>query len=320
MSQAAQPAAERCDNLHRRALTVHGRRVMVTERVLETEKVEGEISLVIDYVAGKSVAVDVLRGAMELVESLDRLDGILLSSVDTSLEPVSILNDVQHSSLKLMLARALRKVPDNHLGSLEWKKWVGELLVKGKYLLLQQIDGDAPAIQQVMMQLEPDYKRAPVGLIGYSPPSVVDVQDALESVAAARSNFPGQGVTIQTELGDVQLPDRVQNVAAALIGESESSVTNGGVEFFKIKAPDYLGNAQWMVVRNGRQMKVDMLHQAWLNAYQDRKIPLLPGDSLECRYEETVRYDSAHNEVDRRLSIIEVGKVISPQVQRPLGI
>ncbi len=291
---------------------------MATERVLETEKVEGEISLVIDYIPGRTVAVDVLKGAMELIESLDELDAVLLSSVDTSLEPVSVLNDVRHSSLKMMLARALRKLPDNHLSSLEWKKWVGELLVKGKYLLLQQLDADAPEVQKAMEQLEPEYKRAPAGLIGYSTPSVSDVQGALDRVSRARANFPGQRVTVQTELGDVALPDTPNLVADALLGTPETAVTNKGTEFFKVKAPDYLGHSQWTVLRNGRQVRVDMLHQGWLDDYHQRKITLLPGDSLECKYEETVRYDASHNEVDRHLAIIEVMRVISPPVQQQL--
>lgn len=291
---------------------------MAVERVLETEKVEGEISLIIDYIPGRTVAVDVLKGAMELIESLDDLDKVLLSSVDTSLEPVSILNDVQHSSLKMMLARALRKVPDDHLSSLDWKKWVGELLVKGKYILLQHIDDDAPVLQRAMERLEPEYRRAPGGLLGYTPPSVVDVRQALDRVSAARSNFPGQGVTIQTELGDVTIPDLVAAVTEALVGEPQTAVTNRGTEFFKVKAPDYLGNAQWTVLRNGRQIRVDMLHQGWLNEYHQRKITLLPGDSLECKYEETVKYDAGHNEVERHLSITEVVRVISPPVQPPL--
>jgi hypothetical protein len=292
---------------------------MATERLLDAEKVEGEISLVIDYVPGRNLAVDVLKGAMELIESLDHLDAVLLSSVDTSLEPVSILNDVRHSSLKMMLARALRKLPDNHLATLEWRKWAGEILVKGKYLLLQALESDTPALHRVMTALEPDYKRAPAGLIGYSSPSIVDVQGALDKVAKARANFPGQKVTIQTELGDVDLPDTVTMVADALLGVAESSVTNKGSEFFKVKAPDYLGNSQWTVLRNGRQVRVDMVHQGWLDSYHERKIILLPGDSLECRYEETVKYDANHNEVDRRLAIIEVLRVISPPVQPPLS-
>ena len=97
------------------------------DRELKTESVEGEIALIIDYVAGESLAVDVLQGAMQLIQSLDKLDRVLLSSVDTNLEPVSILNDVQHSSLKMMLARGLRRIPDDPVKSLDWKKWVGRL-------------------------------------------------------------------------------------------------------------------------------------------------------------------------------------------------
>lgn len=77
------------------------------ERILESQMLEGEIGLVIDYEPGKALAVDVLQAAMGMIEALDKLDAALLSSVNTSLQPVSVLNDVQHSSLKMLLARAL---------------------------------------------------------------------------------------------------------------------------------------------------------------------------------------------------------------------
>lgn len=74
------------------------------DRQLDQEPVEGEIGLVIDYTPGQSRALDVLSGAMALISSLDALDSALLSSISTELEPVSILNDVQHSSMKMLLA------------------------------------------------------------------------------------------------------------------------------------------------------------------------------------------------------------------------
>ncbi|MDR3351842.1 MAG: hypothetical protein LBO00_02260 [Zoogloeaceae bacterium] len=80
-------------------------RFAMTENFLPTEIIEGEIGLIIDYRAGQTPAIDVLSGAMRFIEALDVLDKALLSSVDTSLEPVSILNDVQRSSLKFLLAR-----------------------------------------------------------------------------------------------------------------------------------------------------------------------------------------------------------------------
>src|ERR1039458_1665900 len=167
-------------------------------RTLNIESVEGEIALVIEYVPGESEAIAVLQGAMRLIESLDGLDHCLLSSINTSLEPVSILNDVQHSSLKILLARALKKIPDELVSNLDWKKWVGSLLVKGKYKLIEHIDSDAPVINQVLLELEPEYKSAPT-LIGYHPPRLVDVQDALGDVSRARAALGNCPVTIQTE-------------------------------------------------------------------------------------------------------------------------
>jgi len=287
-------------------------------RTLSIESVEGEIGLVIEYQPGVSHAVDVLQGAMGLIQALDRLDHALLSSIDTSLEPVSILNDVQHSSLKILLARALRKLPDDQLGGLEWKKWVGGLLVKGKHVLLQKLDADAPELSLAVSSLAEDYRAAP-GLVGYDPPKIAAVQDALEGVVKARSLFPRQVVRVQTEYGDVILADTTEIYQPTPLNpQSLTSVVNKGHEFFKIKSVDMLGQSQWTVLRNGRSVKVDILHRSWLESYQKRNTLLLPGDSLECAFEETVVYDENQNEVERKLAVIEVLRVVSPPAQNRL--
>lgn len=291
---------------------------MSMDRQLATESIEGEISLVIEYRPGESEALSVLSGAMRLIESLDALDHCLLSSIDSKLEPVSILNDVQHSSLKLLLARALRKLPDEHIASMDWKKWLGALLVKGKHKLLQITDADAPEVRRVLSELEVDYKAAPGGLIGYTPPTVSDVCDALDGVASARASLPGQRVIVQTELGDIELIEAEQLTAGNLIDGPQQTIVNSGIEFFKVKAPDMLGSAQWTVMRNNRSTRVDMLHQRWLDSYHAREHSILPGDSLKCRFEESIVYDSVGNELERKLSIIEVLAVITPPVQQPL--
>ena len=59
--------------------------------------VEGEIALTVDYLAGKASAIAVLSGATQMIAALDGLDRALLSSVDSELEPVSILNDDDRS-------------------------------------------------------------------------------------------------------------------------------------------------------------------------------------------------------------------------------
>lgn len=288
------------------------------DRQLSIETVEGEIALVIAYKPGVSHAVEVLQGAMGLIEALDALDHVLLSSIDTSLEPVSILNDVQHSSLKILLARALRKVPDDAINSLDWKKWVGGLLVKGKHVLLQRLDADAPEINRAVAELASDYKAAPT-LIGYDTPKISDVQDALDLVSRARARFPRQLVQVQTEWGDVTLPDTLPALLDAPINpDTGTIVVNKGREFFKVKSTDMLGQAQWVVMRNGRAVRVDILHKAWLEDYQRRAMPILPGDSLECLFEESITYDENQTEIERKLALIEVLRVITPSVQDAL--
>lgn len=288
------------------------------ERRLDTTLVEGEIGLVIDYQPGCSPALDILQGAMTLIAALDELDHCLLSSIDTALEPVSILNDVQHSSLKILLARALRRVPDDALGALDWKPWLGGLLVKGKYLLLGQLHGDAPAVESALRELEPDYRAAPAATVGYHPPRVGEAMAALAQVRQARAGLREQRVMVQTELGDITLTPAPDPEAPPALAAERLEVVNQGREFFKVKTVDMLGQARWTLMRAGRAVPAAILHQAWLADYHRRRTQILPGDSLECRYEETVVYDAQRNEIERRLAIIEVLRVIPPPVQQAL--
>lgn len=287
---------------------------MTQVRFLPTEVVEGEIGLTIDYRAGQTPAVEVLSGAMRFIESLDRLDKALLSSVNTSLEPVSVLNDVQHSSLKLLLARALKSLSDDEIKNLEWKKWVGALLVQGKYHLLPLLDADTPEIARELEALSVHYSQVPGVLTAYQPPRLPDVLEAMEGVQAARAALSCP-VTVQTELGNVELlalPAPRETDTGSAEG---SSITNRGEEIFKVKSPDMLGEAQWTVLRNNRNTRVDMLHRGFVERYHQRKVSLLPGDALRCQFEETIRYDATGQEIDRKLAIVEVVDVITPPVQ-----
>lgn len=290
------------------------------ERILATETVEGEIGVVIDYEPRETPALNVLQAAMDMVRALDGLDAVLLSSINTSLEPVSVLNDVQHSSLKILLARVLKQVPDDLVSTLDWKSWVGGILVKGKYLLLQRLDADAPEIQNTIDRLADDYNSVPSGMLtgGYAPPQVSDVMDALDAVSRARNTMAGHAVTVETSMGDVSLPDSSSLDAVASVVEQIHEITNSGVEYFKVKSPDMIGNSQWVVHRNRRAVRIEILHRSWLDAYHRREISILPGDSLKCKFEEKVLYDQNDTEIERHLSVIEVLEVTRPPKQQHL--
>lgn len=138
-------------------------------------------------------------------------------------------------------------------------------------------------------------------------------------MAKARARFPRQRVLIQTEFGDIDLPETLPPPLPVPVDPDKLTfMVNRGREFFKIKQPDMLGQAQWSVLRNGRTVRVDILHKAWLDAYQNRGASILPGDSLECLFEETIVYDDQQNEVERKIAVIEVLRVVSPPHQNQL--
>ncbi len=65
---------------------------------------------------------------------------------------------------------------------------------------------------------------------------------------------------------------------------------------------------------------MELLHEQWLRSYHARDFSILPGDSLDCSFEESIGYDAQRNEVERRLSVIEVHAVVSPPLQARLPL
>ncbi len=251
-------------------------------RTLDIESVEGEIALVIDYQPGESEAISVLTGAMQLIGSLDRLDHCLLSSIDSDLEPVSILNDVQHSSLKILLARVIRHIPDDVISNLEWKKWLGALLVKGKHRLLSSNDTEIP---QVLASLEDDYKNAPNTTAGYAPPSLTDTRAALRQVATARASLTAGKVTVQTELGDILLP---LTPTEALPIEPPSPISTNVLkdQVLLIKAAAFEGKRQWQFSDGSTSFGATISDEAFLQRVE-RGEHFGKGDSLVVDYSMT---------------------------------
>jgi hypothetical protein len=144
---------------------------------------------------------------------------------------------------------------------------VGNLLVKGKYRLLKRIGADTPEIARELEAPSTDYSQVPDVLVAYRLPRLPDVLDALEDVQNARAAISCP-VTVQTELGNVEL-EALPMPAQATAQNVGSSITNQGEEIFRVKSPDMLGEAQWIVLRNNRNTRVNMLHRGFVERYSN---------------------------------------------------
>lgn len=277
---------------------------------LNVEQVEGELGIVIAYQPGTLEAKHLFQGAMRLIDGLEAIDKALLSSIDTSLEPVSILNDVQHSSLKILLARALRKVPDNAIQDLDWKKWVGNLLVQGKYKLLEKLESNEP-VEAALAELKPFYDALPNSTSGYALPDAEKVAKAVNEFKQARASLSNAPVKIQTELGDIDVPVLDAEYTIETI-KTDRVYRSEGRRLFKIKTPDFLGNSMWEVLMDGKRESVRITHEDWVNSFHDRAFTIIPHDSLDADFIQEITYNEKGEILTKVTELTYIHNVVPP--------
>jgi hypothetical protein len=98
-------------------------------------------AITVDFVRGTGDPSRPFRTMIDLLGALARFDRDLIRSVDVTIEPVLLLEDVEAGSIKAWVATILKSTDDSAIRSGDWKKVLGEYLVKGKYFLLEKLEG-----------------------------------------------------------------------------------------------------------------------------------------------------------------------------------
>ena len=104
---------------------------------------DADFAFTIDFEKGAGDPRRVFEAAGTLVDAFEILDGALLNVVDSNIQTLMVLEDVEAGSLRVWLKNLLNRIPDEALKDLEWKKAVGHYLVKAKYLILKFCDDDS---------------------------------------------------------------------------------------------------------------------------------------------------------------------------------
>ncbi len=153
------------------------------------EEPEADFALVIDFKKGESSPTRVFSSATNFIEAFQSIDRILVKSVDSSITPVMMLEDVELGSLKIWLKNSLNSTDDQALKELDWRPAVGKYLVRAKYMILSWIDDDAvpkslPELRKNLTQLasETDVRRLP----DYAPPDPEGLINAAQQIQTAK--------------------------------------------------------------------------------------------------------------------------------------
>lgn len=277
---------------------------------------KADFAFYIDFKRGEGSPSRVFTATSDFIKACEKLDKALVQSVDSSIEAVMVLEDIEAGSLKTWLRNLLSATDDEALKTLDWRPQVGKYLVRAKYAVLQWIDDphapkDLPALAKQIQQIaaETDVRHLP----DYAPPSPRTLLDAMADFQAVKdrlhANDRAAYISAEGEL-EINLKVRwnIEDIEALAVKRVLEMPPAPMI--LAVKKPDYLGDSKWDMRHGRRTIAAKILDQAWLKRFQGRQIDVRPGDALQCVVKIEHIYGHDNELIMERYTILTVQDVL----------
>ena len=282
------------------------------------EKGEPDFCIHLDFPPNTKNPHRLLSAAGAFIESLQEVDKVLLSSVDTKIKPVFVLEEIEIGSLKLMMKQFLESVSDEDLRKLNWKKAVGNYLVKGKHRLLALMSktNNRPTRQELealsrelyMIAQETDVRNIP----SYTAVKAVDIAQEMKRISDSLLALEsGDSIKFITDDGEAKIVPGVavtQEEITRLFTDKE--IANELERILMVRRPDFLGESKWEFRYEKKSISAKIDDDQWMADYRSAKIDIRPGDALHVRIRESVTYDNTGEVIKNEITVIRVLNII----------
>lgn len=272
----------------------------------------------IDFARG-GPASRVFSATHEFIKACERLDAELVQSIDSNIETVLVLEDIEAGSIKTWLRNMLRATDDDALKTLDWKPLVGKYLVRAKYAVIRWIDDDSaprslPELRREIQQIaaETDVRHLP----DYSAPSPAALITAVQDFQAVKDALiAGDRAKLITDDGDIEMNLSVrfpiEDIEALAVAKTISQPSAEMI--LAVKKPDYLGASKWELRHGKRTISAKIEDAAWLQRFQNRQVDVRPGDALQCMCAIELLYGFDNELIAERYTVAEVLTVLQDQ-------
>jgi len=278
---------------------------------------ESDFSFTIEFKRGTGDPRRVFDAASELIAGFEALDGAVVSSIDSKTQTLMVLEDVQSGSLRVFLRNVLKRVDDEAIKSLDWRKGVGAALVKAKYLALEFLDNEDGSSSTALISLrdglqdlarETDIRHLP----DYPPIHEGRLVSSLDKIQdAKRLLAPGDRLTIETDerVYEVDLTKTWSPATAIDVPDTRETRSEGEV-ILGIRKPDLLGGSMWQFSHGKSTLSASVKDEEWLARLHRREVALYSGDSMRCRVSFTYVYDEDGQLLEQKTDILRVIEII----------
>ena len=257
-----------------------------------------DFAFCIDFKRGEGPASRIFLATYDFINACEKLDRELVSIIDSSIEPVMVLEDVEAGSLKTYFRTKLESVDDQALKDvLDWKKIAGRFLVKCKYLVLERMNEDPRedsilSLRKEIQKLgsETDVRHLPV----YAEPKPSALMQGIQDFQSVKDRLSdGDAAYIESQGGirlDLDLRVRWDITTVQELSTTSRETHRVASMVFSVKKPDYLGDSKWDLRYADRPLSVKIEDLDWLRGFQTRRFDVRPGDALDCTVRIEVSY------------------------------
>lgn len=273
----------------------------------------------IDFKRGEGSASRVFAATHDFIKACEKLDKELVQAIDSNIETVMMLEDIEVGSIKTWLKNCLVASDDQALKDLDWRPAVGKYLVRAKYAVLKWIDDDTapkdlPALGRELRRIasETDVKYLP----DYRAPTPDALLNALKDFQGVKDHLlehdRAEYITSEGTL-ELNLSMRWDIESLEALAVRETIQFPAAVMVLVVKKPDYLGESKWELRHGKKNIHAKIQDEVWLKKFQSRKIDVRPGDALRCNVEVAHLYGHDNELIAERYAVIEVLDILVNQ-------
>lgn len=287
-----------------------------------------DFAIYIDFKKDLERPQRVFQTAEALIRALQKIDSLLCGSIDSTITPVMMLEEIESGSLKIWLKNTLEAFDDQALKELNWKQIVGKYLVKAKYVIINWCNnGQQNENKESLLMLSNEIKKiAHETNVRYLPDykalSVPELVDSIKDISQAK-NFLDKQDKLQYIAGSDEEPLDFNLSIDWTPEKFEDLLTNEIVEYpeapmiLAIKKPDYLGLSGWEFRHGKKKIIAKIEDEQWLKDFQDRKKDVRPGDALRCKVKQIFHYGYDNELIAEKYSITKVDDILENKYKQP---
>ena len=276
-----------------------------------------DFAIYIDFEPSSENPERIFQAADEVIKSLRELDRILCKAVDSNIEPIMLLEEIQTGSLKVWLRNKLEIVDVDSLKNLDWRSIVGKFLVESKYAVIEWTNKNPEDVSNienlqkdvVKLAEETGVRKLPF----YGEINTNDITNISKNINKAKAllsesdkmKYLTKDDEIEFNLGLQIDTDNIQELLTKETIASDSSEL-----ILVVKKPDYLGASKWDFKHGTKTISASIDDSDWLNEFQSRKIDVRPGDALRCSVRIEVNYGFDNEVLSENFTIKSVVEVL----------